>query len=71
MRWSCCGCDVRFLVRLDRRLWMRAVPGRRHYFCARCKAHQFLSRLDVRNALPADAPPELCAADTAPQDPQI
>jgi len=53
MRWSWCGCEVRFLVRLDRRLWMRLVPGRRHYYCARCKAHQFLSRHCVRAALPA------------------
>lgn len=52
MKWSWCGCDVRLLVRLTRRPWMRILRSRRHYFCAKCKERQFLSRRTLLEALP-------------------
>jgi len=64
MRWSWCGCNVRFLVRLDRLPWMRLVPGRRRYFCAMCECDQFLSRHSVRKALPAGMPSNLHSTET-------
>jgi hypothetical protein len=47
-----CGCDPRLLVRLDRAFWMRLIPGRRHYYCPRCRRSQFLSRKTLKEALP-------------------
>jgi hypothetical protein len=35
---------------------MRFIPGRRHYYCVRCKSHQLLSRNDLRRAFPALRP---------------
>ena len=65
MRLNLCDCGVAYLVRLNRSFWMRFVPGRRHYFCVRCKAHQLLSRQGLRRAFPA-LPPQMDTSVTAP-----
>lgn len=65
MRMSPCGCGVTFLVRLNRALWMRLLPGRRHYFCIRCSSHQLLSRHGLRRLFPGLLP-ELDRDVTAP-----
>jgi hypothetical protein len=64
MLWTPCDCGLRFLVRLNRELWMRLVPGRRHYYCVRCRSHELLSREGLRRLFPA-APSELLVAETA------
>jgi hypothetical protein len=65
MRLSLCDCGVAYLVRLNRSFWMRFVPGRRHYFCVRCKSHQLLSRYALRRAFPS-LPPQMDTSVTAP-----
>ncbi|HET8747635.1 MAG TPA: hypothetical protein VFM98_18700 [Ramlibacter sp.] len=65
MRLSLCDCGVAYLVRLNRSFWMRFVPGRRHYFCVRCKTHQLLSRQGLRQAFPA-LPTQMDTSATAP-----
>lgn len=65
MRLTLCDCGVAYLVRLNRSFWMRLVPGRRHYFCVRCKSHALLSRQALRRAFPA-LPPQMDNATTAP-----
>ena len=65
MRLTLCDCGVAYLVRLNRSFWMRFVPGRRHYFCVRCKAHQLLSRRGLRRAFPK-LPPQMDTSVTAP-----
>ena len=65
MKLSLCDCGVAYLVRLNRSLWMRFVPGRRHYFCVRCKEHQLLSRANLRRAFPG-LPAQMDTAVTAP-----
>jgi hypothetical protein len=65
MRLTLCDCGVAYLVRLNRSFWMRFVPGRRHYFCVRCKSHQLLSRHGLRRAFPA-LPPQMDTSVTAP-----
>lgn len=65
MRLTLCDCGVAYLVRLNRSFWMRFVPGRRHYFCVRCKSHQLLSRQALRRAFPA-LPPQMDISATAP-----
>lgn len=65
MQLTPCGCGVTYLVRLNRTLWMRLLPGRRHYFCVRCKAHQLLSRAGLRQLFPTMSP-ELDRDVTAP-----
>lgn len=44
MRFTPCACGMQYLVRLDRQPWMRLIPTRRHYFCAKCKNRQLLPR---------------------------
>jgi len=44
LRFTPCACGTQYLVRLDRHAWMRLVPTRRHYFCAKCKETQFVPR---------------------------
>ena len=44
LRITPCSCGEQYLVRLNRSTWMRFVPGRRHYFCAKCKQRQWLPR---------------------------
>jgi hypothetical protein len=63
MKFSLCGCGIRYLVRMDRTFWMRLVPGHRHYYCVHCKAHLLLSRRALRAAFP-QMHPELDAAHT-------
>lgn len=65
MKLSLCDCGVAYLVRLNRSLWMRFVPGRRHYFCVRCKCHQLLSRTELRRAFPT-LPRQMDTSVTAP-----
>jgi hypothetical protein len=65
MRVTLCDCGVAYLVRLNRSFWMRFVPGRRHYFCVRCKAHQLLSRHNLRRAFPT-LPAQMDTSVTAP-----
>ena len=65
MRLNLCNCGVAYLVRLNRSFWMRFVPGRRHYFCVRCKSHQLLSRQGLRAAFPTLAP-QMDSSVTAP-----
>ena len=65
MKLTPCDCGLQYLVRLDRALWMRLVPGRRHYFCVRCRCHQLLSRTGV-GRLCEGLRPDLEAAVTAP-----
>ena len=65
MRLTLCNCGVAYLVRLDRSFWMRFVPGRRHYFCVRCKSHELLSRNGLRRAFPT-LPRQMDIAATAP-----
>jgi hypothetical protein len=65
MRLTLCDCGVAYLVRLNRSLWMRFVPGRRHYFCVRCKSHQLLSRNGLQRAFPT-LPAQMHAPGTAP-----
>lgn len=65
MRLTLCDCGVAYLVRLNRSFWMRFVPGRRHYFCVRCKSHQLLSRYGLRRAFPA-LPKQMDTSATAP-----
>ena len=64
LRWAWCGCDVRRLVRLDRRPWMRLIPDRRLYYCGCCQAHQLLSRAGVAAALAGNG--KLQAGGTVP-----
>ncbi|HEY0825220.1 MAG TPA: hypothetical protein VGD76_15645 [Ramlibacter sp.] len=56
MRLTPCDCGVSWLVRMNRTFWMRLLPGRRHYFCVRCKSAQLLSRSHLRSAFPAMSP---------------
>jgi hypothetical protein len=65
MRLNLCDCGVAYLVRLNRSFWMRFVPGRRHYFCVRCKSHQLLSRHALRRAFPG-LPAQMDTSVTAP-----
>ena len=65
MRLTLCNCGVAYLVRLNRSFWMRFVPGRRHYFCVRCKSHQLLSRVGLRRAFPT-LPAQMDTSATAP-----
>lgn len=65
MRLNPCGCGLGYLVRLNRTFWMRFVPGRRHYYCVRCKSHELLSREDLRRLFPS-LPSVLDRDDTAP-----
>lgn len=65
MRLTLCNCGVAYLVRLNRSAWMRFVPGRRHYFCVRCKSHELLSRNNLRRAFPR-LPPTVNSDVTAP-----
>jgi len=65
MKLSLCDCGVAYLVRLNRSVWMRLVPGRRHYFCVRCKSHQLLSRRALRRAFPL-LPAQMDSSTTAP-----
>ena len=65
MRLSMCNCGVAYLVRLNRSFWMRFVPGRRHYFCVRCKSHALLSRANLRRAFPMLSP-QMDSSVTAP-----
>ena len=65
MRLTLCDCGVAYLVRLNRSFWMRFVPGRRHYFCVRCKSHELLSRHGLRRAFP-NLPPLMDTSVTAP-----
>ena len=44
MKLTPCSCGLQYLVRLNRALWMRCIPTRRHYFCAKCKPRQLLPR---------------------------
>ncbi|HET8745072.1 MAG TPA: hypothetical protein VFM98_05680 [Ramlibacter sp.] len=44
LRLTPCSCGLQYLVRMNRAPWMRLVPTRRHYFCAKCKQPQFLPR---------------------------
>lgn len=44
MRLTPCECGPEYLVRLNREGWMRWIPTRRHYFCAKCKERQLLPR---------------------------
>lgn len=67
MRLTLCDCGVAYLVRLNRTAWMRFVPGRRHYFCVRCKSHQLLSRNNLRRAFPT-LPQMIASGVTAPAD---
>ncbi|GAB3777581.1 hypothetical protein GCM10028796_56900 [Ramlibacter monticola] len=64
MRWSWCGCNIRFLVRLDRLPWMRLVPGRRRYYCSMCEADQFLARDSVRKSIPLGTASNLHCSET-------
>jgi hypothetical protein len=43
-RFTPCACGIQYLVRLDREPWMRWIPTRRHYFCAKCRQTQLLPR---------------------------
>jgi hypothetical protein len=65
MRLTLCTCGVAYLVRLNRSFWMRFVPGRRHYFCVRCKSHELLSRHSLRRAFPS-LPAQMDSSATAP-----
>lgn len=51
LKWTPCACGAHGLVRIERTLWMRLVPARRHYYCPHCKTRQFLSRRGLRTAL--------------------
>lgn len=44
LRLTPCACGIQYLVRLNRATWMRLIPTRRHYFCAKCKTTQLLPR---------------------------
>lgn len=65
MRLTLCDCGLAYLVRLNRSFWMRLVPGRRHYFCVRCKSHELLSRTGLRRAFP-NLPSQMDTSSTAP-----
>jgi hypothetical protein len=52
MRLNPCDCGVCYLVRMNRSLWMRLVPARRHYYCVRCRSSQLLSREGLRRMYP-------------------
>jgi hypothetical protein len=67
MRLTLCDCGVAYLVRLNRTGWMRFAPGRRHYFCVRCKSHQLLSRNNLRRAFPT-LPRPVASDLTTPAD---
>jgi hypothetical protein len=67
MRLTLCDCGVAYLVRLNRTGWMRFVPGRRHYFCVRCKSHQLLSRSNLQRAFPT-LPRPIATSVTAPAE---
>lgn len=56
LRLTACTCGAHGLVRVDRALWMRLFPTRRHYYCPACRASLFLSRDAVTRALVA--PPQ-------------
>lgn len=64
MLWSRCECEVRFLVRRDPDAWMKLVPGRRPYYCARCHQNQLLSESSLRG-LPPQLRSRLDAGDKA------
>jgi hypothetical protein len=65
MRLTPCNCGLGYLVRLNRSLWMRLVPGRRHYYCVRCKSHELLSREGLRALFP-ELPSLMDRDQTAP-----
>lgn len=39
-----CECGPAFLIRMNRSCWMRLIPTRRLYYCARCDMEMFLTR---------------------------
>lgn len=65
MKLNPCDCGVFYLVRMNRSTWMRMLPGRRHYYCVRCKAHELLSRQNLRQVYP-DMSAELDRDVTSP-----
>jgi hypothetical protein len=47
LKLTTCGCGTASLVRLRRSWWMRLLPNRRRYQCARCGADLLLDRRDI------------------------
>jgi hypothetical protein len=38
-KYFCPSCRNEYVIRLRRRLWMRLIPGTRHYLCRKCASH--------------------------------
>ena len=47
VKLTTCGCGMASLVRLRRSWWMRLMPNRRRYYCARCDSDLLVDRRDV------------------------
>ena len=58
LRLTPCDCGSQYLVRLNRMAWMRIVPTRRHYFCAKCRDRQFVPRHEMVSWWLPQAPEE-------------
>lgn len=69
VRLTTCDCGPDFLIRMNRSWWMRLIPERRFYYCARCDTEMFLSRSHVGSigaepSRPALSPAASIAHDT-------
>jgi hypothetical protein len=49
VRLKTCDCGPAFLIRTNRSWWMRWIPSRRLYYCARCDSEMFLTREALGN----------------------
>lgn len=68
LRFTSCRCGIEYLVRLRREAWMKLIPTRRHYFCAKCKDTQFTPRRDAGWWLPSTKVPLM---EEAPAEPGV
>lgn len=68
LRFTACTCGMQYLVRLNADAWMKVIPTRRHYFCAKCRTRQFVPRKSLvswwlpSNRVPLEAQPPMRAA---------
>lgn len=65
MKLTLCECGPAYLMRINRSFWMRWVPNRRLYYCTRCDAEMFLTRVGLRRSSAPSGPAALAQGDSA------